>query len=139
MRKIIRITLLISAVALTFLSCPSPLEEITWTEVTSFYFDWENIPGYYPVAYGRDSLGRVYIRGAVKDYNSPYATGQTDIFTLPAEYRPERAMYFTITFFNVSNYEAARLMIYPSGNVEIYPYSGSPIQTIYIGEVSFHL
>ena len=135
--------LLLFAFALVFSACELSSEVITWTAVADADFDWDwgnYSAAAYPVAYCRDSMGQVHIRGAVEDTVPASAeTGTKAIFIIPQEYRPVINVYFAITIYTGSNYEGARLVVFPSGSVSVIPYDlSSTIRRIYIGEVVYN-
>lgn len=85
-----------------------------WNTPT-FQNSWVNFgSGFSAAAYKKDNMGTVHLKGVVKS-----GTVGTDIFTLPAGYRPaESRMFRTITNTGVGNDVIGRADIYGNGEVK---------------------
>lgn len=72
---------------------------------------WVNFGGSYATAaYYKDGLGRVYLRGTIKDGSIPGV-----VFTLPAGYRPAAQLRFGV----MSHGAFGRVDVYANGDVEV--------------------
>lgn len=69
-----------------------------------------------PVRYSRDADGIVTLEGAVKDGT---IVAGTTIFTLPAGFRPSKAIYFAVGNNNAGTWQQGTALVDASGNVKI--------------------
>jgi hypothetical protein len=85
----------------------------------TFNVDWANFGGpYEPAAFRRDRDGRVHLRGGVK---RPTNTGGSNVFTLPAGYRPPfNAVFPVASTDTLGNPTPGYIEIYPDGRIYIY-------------------
>lgn len=76
--------------------------------------------GHSPIGYYKDALGRVHIRGLIRDGTD---TALTDLFALPAGYRPAYRMIFGCVMSNAADEDTsdniARVDVAADGTVEI--------------------
>lgn len=82
--------------------------------------------------YYKDTLGRVHLRGVLKDGTT---TPGTAFFTLPAGYRPSAELLFTTFTFDGVTQSACRIDVHANGNVA----TGAGVQSGYLSldSVSF--
>jgi hypothetical protein len=103
----------------------------------SFLSSWAAFPGYYSPAFRVDADGVVHLRGAAT-YGSNNA-GSSNIFTLPAGYRPAACANFDVATFNGLGTQD------PEGSVEICPdgdvhmYSDGDDRFVSLEGIAFHL
>lgn len=109
-------------VSLMFMAGPVD-NRITWHDVggggePAFENNWVNFAGGFTVAsFAKDAIGRVWIRGLVKDGNA-----NTTVFTLPAGYRPTADIVRIIL---VNNNVIGRYIIQSDGSVIVNVLGGA--------------
>jgi hypothetical protein len=102
-----------------------------------FLSSWSAFPDYYSPAFRVDPDGVVHLRGAAT-YGSNNA-GSSDIFTLPAAYRPAACVNFDVATFNGLGTQD------PEGSVEVCPdgdvrmYAGGDDRFVSLEGIAFHL
>jgi hypothetical protein len=91
---------------------------------------WVNIGGGYSTAgYYKDPLGRVHLKGGIKD-----GTLTQPAFTLPVECRPSERLWFSAIAFNGASYIVGALDIQTDGDV--VPYIGDT-EEFWLNGISF--
>lgn len=89
----------------------------------AFENDWQNytpIPDFFDAGFYKDAFGRVHLQGLVE---TTTGTGfDTNIFTLPSEYRPiNRVMFVSVCTLDV----VARIDVFQSGIIRLKAGDGS--------------
>ena len=115
------------------------IKPITWIDVSSFGTNWGNIVGESKCQYGKDILGRVWVKGTLSCSSVP-SSGAV-MFTLPSGFRPpaySSGIYpATPQLFTGSNISIVKvdsagevIILFPGTEVT----SGTPVQ---LGEFTF--